>query len=148
MKVISNTSPLIGFAKIDRLPLLQQLFQQIMIPQMVYDEFLEECTPGEERHFHAVAQNFIQVVRVEQIYSFFSRRLDRGEQEVLTLALDEQADFVILDDRKAFNEARELQLTVVSTRTVLTFAAERHLIPSYQGIEEELRRNQFYLSKY
>ncbi len=147
MKVISNTSPLIGFAKIERLPILQQLFQQIMIPQMVYDEFFEECTSVEEHHFHAVAQDFIQVIRVEYRHSF-SRRLDRGEKEVLTFALQEQADFVILDDRKAFNEAQELRLTVVSTRTVLTFAEERHLIPSYQEVEEELRRTQFYLPKY
>jgi len=147
MKVISNTSPLIGFAKIEQLSLLQQLFQQIVIPQTVYDEFFDECTPVEESHFHAVAQDFIQVVRVEQVSSF-SRRLDRGEQEVLTLALEEQADFVLLDDRKAFNEALELHLTVVSTRTVLTFAEERHLIPSYQEVEEQLRRNRFYLPKY
>jgi hypothetical protein len=147
MKVISNTSPLIGFAKIERLPLLQQLFQQILIPQQVHDEFFDECTPGEASHFRAVAQNFIQVVKVEQLSSF-SRRLDRGEQEVLTLALEEHADFVILDDRKAFNEAVELHLSVVSTRTVLTFAEERGLIPSYQQIKEELRRNQFYVTKY
>ncbi len=147
MKVISNTSPLIGFAKIEQLPLLQQLFQQIVIPQTVYDEFFDECTPVEESHFQAVAQDFIQIVRVDHVASF-SRRLDRGEQEVLTLALEEQADFVILDDRKAFNEAMELHLTVVSTRTVLTFAEERHLIPSYQEVEEELRQNRFYLPKY
>ena len=147
MNVISNTSPLIGFAKIERLPLLQQLFQQILIPQKVYDEFFDECTAGEASHFNAVAHNFIQVVKVEQL-SAFSRRLDRGEQEVLTLALEERADFVILDDRKAFNEALELHLSVVSTRTVLTFAEERGLIPSYQQIQEELRRNQFYVTKY
>ena len=101
----------------------------------------------EASHFHAVAQDFIQVVKVEPLSSF-SRRLDRGEQEVLTLALQEHADFVILDDRKAFNEAVELHLSVVSTRTVLTFAEERGLIPSYHQIKEELRRNQFYVTKY
>ncbi len=147
MKVISNTSPLIGCAKIEQLPLLQRLFQAIIIPQMVYDEFFEECTPVEERHFRAVVQDFIEIVRVEHLYSF-SRRLDRGEQEVLTLALEEQADLVLLDDRKAFNEAQELQLMVASTRTVLTLAEERHLIQSYQEVEEALRRQQFYLPRY
>ena len=147
MNVISNTSPLIGFAKIARLPLLQQLFHQILIPQMVYDEFFDECTAGEASHFHAVAPHFIKTVKVGQLSSF-SRRIDRGEREVLTLALEEHADFVIIDDRKAFNEAVELHLSVVSTRTVLTFAEERGLISSYQQIQEELRRNQFYVPKY
>ena len=147
MNVVSNTSPLIGFAKIGRLDLLKQLFQRIMIPCMVYEEFFQACTPTEEQHFLEVTGDFIQIVKVEQFHSF-SRRLDRGESEVLTLALQEQADFVILDDRKAFNEARELQLAAVSTRTVLTFAEERHLIPSYREIEDELRKNQFYPPNY
>jgi len=147
MKVVSNTSPLIGFAKIGRLDLLEQLFQRIMIPCMVYEEFFQACTPMEEGHFQRVAEGFIQIIKMEQICSF-SRRLDRGESEVLTLALQEQADFVILDDRKAFNEARELQLAAVSTRTVLTFAEERHLISSYREIEDELRENQFYPPNY
>lgn len=147
MKVVSNTSPLIGLAKIGRLGLLEQLFQRIMIPGMVYEEFFQASTPVEERHFQEVTGNFIQIVKVEQLRSF-SRRLDRGESEVLTLALQEEADFVILDDRKAFNEAQELQLAAVSTRTVLTFAEERHLISSYREIEDELRVNQFYPPKY
>jgi len=147
MKVVSNTSPLIGLAKIGRLALLQQLFQQIMIPRTVYEEFFQACTSSEEKHFQEVAESFIQIVRVERLCPF-SRRLDRGESEVLTLALQEQADFVILDDRKAFNEARELKLAAVSTRTVLTFAEERHLIQSYREVEEELRVNQFYPPKY
>ncbi len=147
MKVVSNTSPLIGLAKIGRLALLQQLFQRIMIPRTVYEEFFQACTSSEEHHFQKVATGFVQIVKVEQLCSF-SRRLDRGESEVLTLALQEEADFVILDDRKAFNEARELQLAAVSTRTVLTFAEERHFIPSYREIEEELRINQFFPPKY
>lgn len=79
MNIISNTSPLIGFAKIEHLRILQQLFQRIMIPQTVYEEFFEACTPVEERHFQAVAQNFIQVVKVTQVHSF-ARRLDQGKK--------------------------------------------------------------------
>jgi predicted nucleic acid-binding protein len=67
---------------------------------------------------------------------------------VLSLALQEKANFVILDDRKAFNEARELHLAVISTRTVLTFAEERHLVQDYREIEEELRANQLHPPKY
>ncbi len=147
MKVISNTSPLIGLAKIEQLSLLQQLFQAIMIPQTVYDEFFENCTPSEETHFRAVSHEFVEIITVQPLHSF-SRRLDRGEQDVLTLALQEHADLVLLDDRKAFNEAQELKLAVASTRAVLTIAEERHLIRSYQEIEDALRKQQFYLPRY
>lgn len=147
MKVISNTSPLIALAKIERLPLLQQLFQSITIPRTMYHEFFENCTPTEKSHFLSVYQAFIIVVDVTPCHTFH-RRLDQGEQEVLTLALQTSADLVLLDDRKAFNEAQEWHLRVASTRAVLTIAEEQHLIRSYQEIEDMLKQQRFYPPKY
>jgi uncharacterized protein len=147
MKVVSNTSPLIGFAKIQRLPLLQQLFRTVIIPQVVYDEFFENCTHSESMHFRTAYSEFMQIVPVQSLYTF-SRRLDRGERAVLTLALQVHADLVLLDDRKAWHEARDLQFNVASTRAVLTIAEERNLIESYQKVEEALCQHQFYLPGY
>jgi predicted nucleic acid-binding protein len=67
---------------------------------------------------------------------------------VLTLAIQEDADLVLLDDRKTFNEAQELKLIVASTRAVLKIAEERYLIASYQEVEEALRKQQFYVPNY
>ena len=36
MKVISNTGPIIGLAKIDKLSLLKELAEEILIPPLVY----------------------------------------------------------------------------------------------------------------
>jgi len=38
MIVVSNTTPLIGLATIERFDLLQQIFGKVYIPQAVYDE--------------------------------------------------------------------------------------------------------------
>ena len=67
---------------------------------------------------------------------------------MLTLAIQEDADLVLLDDRKTFNEAQELKLIVASTRAVLKIAEERYLIASYQEVEEALRKQQFYVPNY
>ena len=64
MNVVSNTSPLIGFAKIGRLNLLKQLFQRIMIPGIVYEEFFQACTPTEEQHFLEFTGNFISIINL------------------------------------------------------------------------------------
>jgi predicted nucleic acid-binding protein len=40
--VVSNTSPIINLAAIDRLTLLQQLYGHIIIPQAVYHEIVVE----------------------------------------------------------------------------------------------------------
>jgi predicted nucleic acid-binding protein len=147
MKIVSNTSPLIGFSKIERLDILEELFQSIIIPQIVYDEFFDNCAPTEETHFFSAYQKFIKVVKLHSSYTF-SRRLDQGEQDVLALALQEHADILLIDDRKAFNEAQEHHLVAASTRTVLRMAEEKHIIASYQELEDALRKKSFFLPHY
>lgn len=78
----------------------------------------------------------------------FSRRLDKGEKEVLTLAVRERADIVLLDDRKACNEAEEKKLRVVSTRAVLKIAEEKHYISNALKLEEDLKAKNFFLPEY
>ena len=46
MKVVANASPLIFLAKIDKLELLIELFEEVIIPMQV---FAEVVTKGEER---------------------------------------------------------------------------------------------------
>ena len=38
MKIISNTGPIIGLAKIDKLSLLKELAEEVLIPPLVYRE--------------------------------------------------------------------------------------------------------------
>lgn len=40
MKIVSNTGPLIGLAKIDRLSILKDIASEIIIPPMVHRELL------------------------------------------------------------------------------------------------------------
>jgi len=90
----------------------------------------------------------IEIVEVQALYQTFSRRLGLGEQEALTLAIQKQADLLIIDDRKAFNEAREQKLTAVSTRTVLRIAAETKIIADYQTLETALKKENLFLPNY
>jgi len=40
-KVVSNSSPLIALSRINKLSLLQDLFEQVIIPSGVYNEIVE-----------------------------------------------------------------------------------------------------------
>lgn len=42
MKSVSNTSPLIAFAKLDRFDLLHTLLGNILVPEAVYRECLDK----------------------------------------------------------------------------------------------------------
>lgn len=123
MIVVSNTSPLIALAKINQFIIFSKLFKTVLIPQTVSEEFLQNCTE-------------------------FSRRLGLGEQEALSLAIEKQADILIIDDRKALNEAYEQKLNAVSTRAVLKIAAEKKIISDYQSLEIALKKQNFFLPNY
>ena len=147
MRVISNTSPLIALAKLDKLNLLQQLFEKIIIPSTVYEEFLCDCPPQEARCFQIACDSFIEIMIVQNKREF-NRRLDLGECEVLTLALEQQTDIILIDDRKAFNEAKEQGIKTASTRAILKVAHEKGFIEDYHELIAQLATRKFFIPNY
>jgi len=89
MNFVSDTSPLIALSKIDQLQILEKLFQKIMIPRSVSDEFLKNCTASEKRAFENASHTFIRVAQTEKFYKF-NRRLDTGKRDALTLAIEKK----------------------------------------------------------
>ena len=77
-----------ALAKLDKLNLLEQLFKNIIIPEAVYEEFLRDCPYHEARCLQDACNTFIEIKAVQNRQSF-NRRLDLGECEVLSLALEE-----------------------------------------------------------
>jgi len=146
MNFVSDTSPLIALSKIDQLRILEKLFQKIMIPRSVSDEFLKNCTVSERRAFENACHNFIRVVQTEKSYNF-NRRLDAGERDALTLAIEKKAA-IIIDDRKGFNEASDQKLIAVSTRAVLRIAEEKNIISDYKEFENALKRKCYFMPAY
>lgn len=147
MIVVSNTSPLIAFAKINQFAILQQLFGTLTVPEAVLYEFLNNCTSEEGVRFMCARREFIEVAQIKNCRGF-SRKLGHGEQEAFSLALQQSADILLMDDRKACNEAKDRHIVVASTRTILKIAEKRGCIESYQAIEERLRQQNFYIPNY
>lgn len=95
----------------------------------------------------AIAEEFIMVAKSQTVYTF-QRNLDFGERDVINLAFDKQADFLIIDDKKARNEAKELGFKVLKTSTLIKRAEMLNLISSYSDIINELEKIKIYLPKY
>jgi predicted nucleic acid-binding protein len=87
------------------------------------------------------------MIQVKNVHSF-SRKLGYGEQEALSLALQQSAHILLMDDRKGYNEAKEHHLVVASTRAILKIAEKRGLIDSYHAVEDALRTRSFYVPNY
>lgn len=145
MIVISNSSPLIALSCLDQLQILSQLFGKVYIPEAVYHEVVFKNTMSLQKRRIGLVINQIVHVRRPTLEHQFSRTLDVGEIGVLTLAIELQADLVLLDDRKARNEAKELGLKTAMTSALLLWAAEKRFIPSYDGAIQELATHHIYI---
>lgn len=126
---------------------MQQLFKTIVIPQAVYDEFLKYCPYAEAQYFQTACDSFITVLAVDNVMAF-NRNLDLGESEVLTLAFSEPADIVLIDDRKAFNEAKEMNIKTASTHVILKMAETKGFIENHQILLVQLAERGFFISNY
>jgi predicted nucleic acid-binding protein len=87
MVIISNATPLIAFAKIGQLALLQKIVTNLVIPKAVADE-ISTYPQGQPGFIDLQQESWIgvQSITSEQQVSLLLLKLDRGEAEVIALA--------------------------------------------------------------
>jgi predicted nucleic acid-binding protein len=147
MIIVANSSPLIALGRINHLDLVNALFGQIYIPQAVYQETVIETSSLEQRKAILAAVEAITIIVVDPTLNYsFNRKLDPGERDVLKLAIEKNASGIIIDDRKARNEAKSLGLdwALLYTTDILKAADKRDLI-SYVEAIQQLRDLKIYL---
>ena len=146
MRVIANSSPLVALGRVQKLDVFKLLFGKIYIPATVYKETVLEATHDVQKRaiLQAIDEGFIEIVRPTSKYSF-TRKLHPGEKDVINVALDMKADLLIIDDKKARNEAREFGFEVRYTSAIIKGAEKRGFIDSYSHVIEELRDMNIYL---
>ncbi len=136
--VISDSSPLIHLSQIGCLNILKELFGEILIPPAVYREVVIDGLerPGSREVKEA---SWIKVVEVRNMHlkRILQLSLDEGEAETIVLALEINADRVLLDDREARLQAKRLGLRVTGTLGVLLRAKKLGLVG---GLKEELNK--------
>ena len=143
MKVVSDTSPICYLVQIGYIDLLPALFSEILIPLAVSSELAH---PGAGPALQTWIQSppaWLQIVRSPQAPLFADlNRLHPGERDAISLALQAEADLILLDERKARQMAQSRGLTVSGLLGVLGLAAERGLIPIREAVDT-LRRTNF-----
>lgn len=131
MIVVSDATPIISLLKIDQLHLLHGLFQEVFIPQAVYDELT--LNPVFEKEAIQIKEcSFITKVEVgeESSVNLFQRvtGLDRGESEAIIYTDSIGADLILMDEIKGRKIAVQVGLRVMGTLGILLEAYEQGLI--------------------
>jgi predicted nucleic acid-binding protein len=148
MEIVSNSSPIIHLAKIGKLDLLNILFHTIKIPGAVYRECVIEGGGRAEVNIIRDAE-WIKVINVDETHltKLLKSQLDKGESEVIALALDIGSDLVLLDDYEAREKARLLGLKVTGTIGILLKAKKKGLIRDLKDEIKNLQLTGFWLKK-
>jgi predicted nucleic acid-binding protein len=144
MPIVSNTSPILNLAIVGQLDLLRQQFGQIQIPPAVLDELkIDEERPGSQPIQAAITAGWIQVqlVNNQPLVQLLRQTLDGGEAEAISLALELQAEWILLDERDGRKVAKSLGLQVTGVLGVLLRAKQSGELPSLQPVLEELTQN-------
>ena len=144
--VVSNSSVIIALARIFRLDLLEKLFGKILIPEAVWREIAAEGKPGHEKIMRA---NFIHIGKAgnRRLVTLLEEFVDSGEAEAIVLALELNADILLVDDHDARDLAKKLGLQVMGTLGVIALAKYRRLIPDAKPIIDTLVESGFWISR-
>ncbi len=137
MIVVSDTSPILSLALIERLDLLHDLYGAIMIPEAVRAEILSTDQQGAQEVARA---EWISThpIEPEVALKLLLREVDRGEAEAILLAVQMKAGLLLIDERKARRIAAYLDLNVAGLLDVLPAAKQQHLISSVKTVLDEL----------
>lgn len=123
MIVVSDASPGIALAAVERLDLLRELFGRIIVPEEVFQEIVaaEDGAPG-VREVQAADWIERRAVKEQVLVQALSLELDRGETEAIALAMEMQADLLLMDERRGRKVAARLGLPVLGVLGILVRA--------------------------
>jgi len=145
MLIVSDTSPIIALAVCGKLDLLDKLFDQVCIPQAVYNELAIPDKP-KSREIIEWAKNKVIPAKNRTAISALSLNLDPGESEALSLYWETKADFLLIDEKRGRIIAIRNGIKTIGTIGILLFAKQRRLISLVKPFLDILMNNSFRIS--
>ena len=143
-RVIVNSTPLIVLSNIGQLDLLKKLYNEIFIPQAVFEEVTEKQDSACQKLKQHTDWIHVCSIKNTSEKRMYQAKLHDGEVEVMILAQEEpKADLVILDDNAAKKTAKFLGLTVTGTLGVIIKSKKLGFI---QNVSDFTMVNQIYMA--
>jgi predicted nucleic acid-binding protein len=150
MTVVCDMGPLHYLVLVGAEHVLPQLFRRVLTPPVVLAEMSHPEAPEPVRRWAGSPPPWLEVkqpLHIEDIPALGQKgtRGD-GDRAVISLAREEGADFVVMDDRKARREARKRGCEPLWMLEVLDEAAERGFIDDlFQKLEHLECQTNFYV---
>jgi predicted nucleic acid-binding protein len=134
--IISDTSCLIIFDKIEELELLNKLFGEITITQEIAQEFKKELP-----HWVKIANPANKTYQ-----KILEASLDKGEASAIAYAIEQSDCLLIMDDFKGRKYAEQLGIKITGTLGVIIDAKLSGLINSVKPLLDKIEKTDFRLT--
>mgnify|MGYP001148757337 CR=1 FL=1 len=139
MIVVSNTSVILNLAAVGQLNLLEQLYGKVVIPEAVFRELLAlgselPLMPQIKSLLWIETRSVTNCLLVDSLLL----ELDEGEAEAVVLAMEIQADLLLLDERRGRKAASRWGLKLIGLLGILIEAKRRGFIGAVRPILDDL----------
>ncbi len=134
--VISDTSTLILFHKIESLDLLQKVYGELITTPEIAEEFGEKLPVWIK----------LQSVSDKKYLEFIETQVDSGEASAIALAKEFDDTLLLLDDLKARKLATRLNLKITGTLGIIHKAKQMSIIEKVKPLIYKLLKTDFRIS--
>lgn len=141
MIIVSDTSPISNLIIIDQLLILKALYGQLIIPESVSQEVQALDTFGIDVSFVSKADWItVQSASDRSLVAKLAFEVDSGEAEAIALAIELNADRLLIDERIGREVAQRYGLRITGLLGALVSAKQNGLISELKPIVDQLIR--------
>lgn len=139
MTVVSDTSPIINLARINKLDILHHSFGGIVIPRAVYEE-ITRFGPEEPGASEVEQCAWITVYAVANrpLVEALKLEIDPGEAEAIACAIEMNAERLLLDERLGRNVSQRLGVKCIGLLGLLIEAKNKGLVMMVKPLVDDL----------
>jgi len=145
MILIADSSALVALSVCDSLELLDRLFKDVIVPEAVYLEVIKSDKP-EALTLKEFLQNKVRKVDMST-FIYLDGNADEGEMEAMFLYKQEQADKLLIDDKRGKKIAKINGINTIGSLGVLLSAKQVGLITEIKPKLEAIKASRVYLSQ-
>jgi len=145
MIVVCDSSPIIALALIDKLELLDQLFNEVIIPFNVYKELTIPNKP-EAKKIKLWAKTKTFAAKNLRTVKLLQTMLDAGESEAISLYWERNADYLLIDEKKGRRIAKYNNVNIIGTLGILLISKKKRYISTVKPFLEQLQHSDIRIS--
>lgn len=141
--VIADAGPIFSLAIIDKLEILNFLFDEVVISKAVWEEITTDKTTS---FYNKMKQFFESKINVIKSFNELTFAMGYGESESVILYKELNANFLLIDDKKARKIAENFDINCIGTLGILSIAKEKKFINELRPLFKTFLENDRYYS--